>query len=134
MNVMLCRWLKPLKDRKRVKMAQILNFRNFLFLPSLPLSFKPSPHLRFLSTLVSSSSSPRRRNVNVPPLHLRRKYNKTTTAPMVELEETTSFGTSGFNKRRAEGTDKTDFPKKNLQLKVRKLNPINTISYVQVLG
>jgi ribonuclease Z len=118
-------------------MAQILNFRNFLFLPSLPLSFKPSPHLRFLSTLVSSSSSPRRRNVNVPPLHLRRKYNK-TTAPMVELEETTSFGTSfgtsGFNKRRAEGTDKTDFPKKNLQLKVRKLNPINTISYVQVLG
>jgi ribonuclease Z len=124
--------LKPLKDRKRVKMAQILNLRNFLFLPSLPLFSKPSPHLRFLSTLVSSSSQ-RRRNINVPPLHLRRKYNK-TTAPMVELEETTSLGTSGFNKRRAEGTDKTDFPKKNLQLKVRKLNPINTISYVQVLG
>ncbi|GAU10965.1 hypothetical protein TSUD_112590 [Trifolium subterraneum] len=53
---------------------------------------------------------------------------------MVEHKETTSSGTSGFNKRRAEGTDKTDFPKKNLQLKVRKLNPINTISYVQILG
>lgn len=35
----------------------------------------------------------------------------------------------GFNKKRAEGRDN---PKRNLQLKVRKLNPINTISYVQV--
>ncbi|KAK4361919.1 hypothetical protein RND71_017160 [Anisodus tanguticus] len=40
----------------------------------------------------------------------------------------------GFNKRRAEGKDKNDGPKKNLQLKVRKLNPVNTISYVQILG
>ena len=45
------------------------------------------------------------------------------------MEETKSIG---FNKRRAEGRDKNDLPKKNLQLKVRKLNPINTISYVQV--
>lgn len=37
----------------------------------------------------------------------------------------------GFNKRRAEGRDKNDKPK-NLQLKVRKLNPANTIAYVQV--
>ncbi|KAM3246051.1 tRNase Z TRZ3, mitochondrial isoform X1 [Capsicum annuum] len=42
--------------------------------------------------------------------------------------------TVGFNKRRAEGKDKFDGPKKNLQLKVRKLNPVNTISYVQILG
>ena len=35
----------------------------------------------------------------------------------------------GFNKKRAEGRDNT---KRNLQLKVRKLNPTNTISYVQV--
>ncbi|PHT88795.1 hypothetical protein T459_10901 [Capsicum annuum] len=41
--------------------------------------------------------------------------------------------TVGFNKRRAEGKDKFDGPKKNLQLKVRKLNPVNTISYVQGL-
>ena len=47
----------------------------------------------------------------------------------MEETEATSFG---FNKRRAEGRDKTDLPKKNLQLKVRKLNPANTISYVQV--
>ncbi|XP_058780560.1 tRNase Z TRZ3, mitochondrial isoform X1 [Vicia villosa] len=110
-------------------MAQILNVRHFRFFPSLPLFYKPTPtHLRILSTFAASSSK-RRRNANIPPLHLRSK----TTLPM-EVEETKSFGNPGFNKRRAEGTDKADFPKKNLQLKVRKLNPINTISYVQVLG
>lgn len=45
------------------------------------------------------------------------------------MNETESFG---FNKRRAEGRDESDFTKKNLQLKVRRLNPINTTSYVQV--
>lgn len=107
-------------------MAQILNFRNFLFLPS----YKPTTHfrLRFLSTLVSSSS--RRSNINAPPLHLRRRSTTTSTTPM-EVEENSSVG---FNKRRAEGTENSGLPKKNLQLKVRKLNPINTISYVQVMG
>jgi len=108
-------------------MAQILNFRNFLFLPS----YKPTTHFRFLSTLVSSSSSSsRRRNVNAPPLHIRRRSTTTSTTPM-EVEENSSVG---FNKRRAEGTEISGLPKKNLQLKVRKLNPINTISYVQVMG
>ena len=46
---------------------------------------------------------------------------ETETAGMVETEST------GFNKRRAEGRDKSDKPK-NLQLKARKLNPLNTIS------
>lgn len=46
---------------------------------------------------------------------------------MVETDST------GFNKRRAEGKDKEDKPK-NLQLKARKLNPVNTICYVQILG
>ncbi|KAM6595020.1 hypothetical protein CsatA_002723 [Cannabis sativa] len=41
---------------------------------------------------------------------------------------------SGFNKRRAEGRDKDDKPKKSLQLKSRKLNPSNTICYLQILG
>ncbi|KAH9624165.1 hypothetical protein KSS87_004304 [Heliosperma pusillum] len=40
---------------------------------------------------------------------------------------------NGINKRKAEGRDKSDKPK-NLQLKTRKLNPVNTISYVQILG
>lgn len=48
---------------------------------------------------------------------------------MVPMEETK---TGGFNKRRAEGRDKSDRPQKTLQLKVRTLNPANTISYVQV--
>ncbi|KAG8379983.1 hypothetical protein BUALT_Bualt07G0146400 [Buddleja alternifolia] len=39
----------------------------------------------------------------------------------------------GFNRKRAEGKDESDRPKK-LQLKVRTLNPANTIAYVQVLG
>ncbi|XP_004486765.1 tRNase Z TRZ3, mitochondrial isoform X2 [Cicer arietinum] len=102
-------------------MAQILNFRHIPFLSS-----KPNSHLRFLSTLIASSS---RRRRNVAPLNLRRRYTA------MEVEESSSLGpTTGFNKRRAEGTDKTNFTRKNLQLKVRKLNPINTISYVQILG
>lgn len=44
------------------------------------------------------------------------------------MEENDSFV---YNKKRAAGRDKNDRPK-NLQLKVRKLNPINTICYVQV--
>lgn len=48
------------------------------------------------------------------------------------MEETKETETAGFNKRRAEGNDKNDRPKKNLQRKVRTLNPINTLSYVQV--
>lgn len=52
------------------------------------------------------------------------------------MEETTYTGAApagGFNKRRAEGKDKNDKPK-HLQLKTKKLNPVNTISYVQILG
>jgi hypothetical protein len=37
-----------------------------------------------------------------------------------------------FNKRRAEGRDKSERPRKTLQLKARELNPANTISYAQV--
>lgn len=41
--------------------------------------------------------------------------------------------TLGFNKRRAEGRDKNDRPRKVLPLKERKLNP-NTICYLQLMG
>lgn len=51
-----------------------------------------------------------------------------------EAEETKKMGMdAGFNKKRAEGRDKSSRPK-DLKLKVRRLNPVNTISYVQVLG
>lgn len=39
-----------------------------------------------------------------------------------------------FNKRRAEGKDKIDKPKKSLRRNTRTLNPTNTIAYVQILG
>lgn len=48
------------------------------------------------------------------------------------MEESAKESSFGFNKRRAEGRDKDVHDKKKLQLKVRKLNPINTLSYVQV--
>ncbi|KAK8936191.1 hypothetical protein KSP39_PZI013536 [Platanthera zijinensis] len=48
-----------------------------------------------------------------------------------EMEE--KDGMEGFNKRRAEGNDKSD-KRRNLQLKSRKLNPVNTLCYVQILG
>ncbi|XP_042405471.1 tRNAse Z TRZ4, mitochondrial-like isoform X2 [Zingiber officinale] len=38
-----------------------------------------------------------------------------------------------FNKRHAEGRDKID-KQKNFQLKIQKLNPVNTICYVQIFG
>lgn len=51
-----------------------------------------------------------------------------------EVEESKKMGIpAGFNKKRAEGRDKSSRPK-DLKLKVRRLNPVNTISYVQVLG
>ncbi|KAK4395221.1 tRNAse Z TRZ4, mitochondrial [Sesamum angolense] len=55
---------------------------------------------------------------------------------MEEREASTKGATEvfGFNRKRAEGRDESDRPKKNLQLKVRKLNPANTIAYVQILG
>ncbi|CAN6456627.1 unnamed protein product [Victoria cruziana] len=57
--------------------------------------------------------------------------NTKTREKPAQMEEKEKEGI-GFNKRRAEGKDK-DQPK-NLQLKTRKLNPVNTISYVQILG
>ncbi|KAF5739168.1 zinc phosphodiesterase ELAC protein 2 [Tripterygium wilfordii] len=47
------------------------------------------------------------------------------------MDETQSLA---FNKRKAEGGDKSDKSKRNLQHKERKLNPVNTIAYVQILG
>lgn len=51
---------------------------------------------------------------------------------MEEKDGSAKVGTEGlgFNRKRAEGRDESS--KKNLQLKVRKLNPANTTSYVQV--
>ncbi|KAL4039277.1 hypothetical protein IC575_002928 [Cucumis melo] len=106
-------------------------------LPFFPSLYSPKSHSLF--TVLASSPPKRRRSTTAPPsLNFKRTNSssfretkgKENSVPMEETEGT-SFG---FNKKRAEGRDKTDLPKKNLQLKVRKLNPVNTISYVQILG
>ncbi|KAH6832454.1 tRNAse Z4 [Perilla frutescens var. hirtella] len=50
-----------------------------------------------------------------------------------EINSKSAPEAAGFNRKRAEGRDASDRPKK-LHLKVRTLNPANTISYVQILG
>ncbi|KAI4355610.1 hypothetical protein L6164_004367 [Bauhinia variegata] len=140
--------LKPLTDLRDPgnAMAQVSNIR--LLLPTLPpsrhyLSFRflSKPRASSLFTTLASSSSRRHRNLPLQPFH-RGGRNSSTNREIRQsrsrdrdrgtaMEETQSIG---FNKRRAEGRDKSDIPQKNLQLKVRKLNPVNTISYVQILG
>ncbi|KAG7594939.1 tRNase Z endonuclease [Arabidopsis thaliana x Arabidopsis arenosa] len=83
---------------------------------SFPLSLRPfSPRSFSLSTLFSSSSS------------------------SMENHEAATNGSKSsnsfvFNKRRAEGFDKIDKKKRNLERKTQKLNPSNTIAYAQILG
>lgn len=102
---------------------------------SLPLLSKPyNPNRPFFRVL---SYSKRQRSTTVPQqnhnsvsLH---KRNRSTFKKGESMEESDKGSSFGFNKRRAEGKDKDDRGKKNLQLKVRRLNPTNTISYVQVI-
>ncbi|PKA59063.1 ribonuclease Z [Apostasia shenzhenica] len=72
---------------------------------------------------------PKRGNSTLREEKRRDKAPALWTAPEMEEKE----GVAGFNRKRAEGGDKSDRPR-NLQLKTRKLNPINTISYIQILG
>lgn len=102
--------------------------------PSLSFSLFSNPKPRTLFTAIASSSSRRRyRHVPHRPLGPGRR-NSSTFRERKGQDEQVLMGENesvGFNKRRAEGRDKNDKPK-TLQLKVRKLNPVNTISYVQV--
>ena len=122
----------------------------FLFSPLKPTLYfplfipKPNPKRVSLFTLLASSSSSKRPR-SVPyrdSLNLARRKSSSFKERKgrgreVAMEETAeeSRGSSsfGFNKRRAEGKDKSDMPKKNPLLKERKLNPTNTIAYVQVV-
>ncbi|XP_021765309.1 tRNase Z TRZ3, mitochondrial-like [Chenopodium quinoa] len=107
-----------------------------------PLFFKPrNLHLpiRRFSLLTTFSSLPKKQtnlqSSPAKPLKYKSRY-KSSLAEKKKGEEGAKMAeteSSGFNKRRAMGKDKDDKPK-NLQLKVRKLNPVNTICYVQILG
>ncbi|KAL3528718.1 hypothetical protein ACH5RR_008040 [Cinchona calisaya] len=64
------------------------------------------------------------------------QFKKQKSGLAMEFEEG-SFESAAFvyNKKRADGLEKKDLSKKkSFQLKVRKLNPVNTICYVQILG
>ncbi|CAN1788963.1 tRNAse Z TRZ4, mitochondrial [Linum perenne] len=109
-----------------------------LFLSNSSSRFIISPR-SFFPIILSSSQPPQRRH---QPFNFRGRGNSTVIHTSIHHQVAASMDDNGasvnptlpgFNKRRAEGRDKTDRPK-NLQLKVRKLNPTNTISYVQILG
>ncbi|KAK3002385.1 hypothetical protein RJ639_021047 [Escallonia herrerae] len=129
-------------------MHQITNLRllvssaNPLFLTSLRFSslsllFKTKTlqtnhkPLSLFTTFSSSSFKKLPRSPSKPFTPARRNTSslkeseKGKEGSLMEVSESV-----GFNMKRAEGRDKSDRPK-NLQLKVRKLNPINTICYVQ---
>ncbi|KAE8705154.1 lissencephaly-1-like protein [Hibiscus syriacus] len=125
-----------------------------LFSPLKPtLSFplftsKPNPKPFSLSTLLDSTSPskrprsfPRRDSPNIARRSSSTFKERKGGGREMAMEETaeqsrdsSSTSSFGFNKRRAEGKDKSDRPKNNPQLKERKLNPTNTIAYVQILG
>uniref|UniRef100_A0A5B6YIW4 ribonuclease Z n=2 Tax=Davidia involucrata TaxID=16924 RepID=A0A5B6YIW4_DAVIN len=105
-------------------------------LPSSFLLFRPNttPTLRHPSRFTVFYSYSKKQRNHSRPLNITRRNNsslrETDRKKGMAMEEAESFG---FNRKRAEGRDKNDQPK-TLQLKVRKLNPVNTICYVQILG
>ncbi|KAK3219885.1 hypothetical protein Dsin_013855 [Dipteronia sinensis] len=113
--------------------------------PSFSLFSRPTITRHSLFTILSSSSSSSKRHRSTSftqqnqkkqsSLNINRRSESTfqKRAPMEESVKETS-SSFGFNKRRAEGRDGVDKPKKKPQLKTRRLNPTNTISYVQILG
>ncbi|KAL8217395.1 hypothetical protein R6Q57_020768 [Mikania cordata] len=121
----------------------ILKFNN-----KIPI--KPNKSLRFSYPCVTCLSSRKPHRYNSKSLSFNRRTSSRNSSSFKqsdnkekkelsfikmedEVEETKKIGiSSGFNKKRAEGKDKSR--PKDLKLKVRRLNPVNTISYVQILG
>ncbi|KAK2971154.1 hypothetical protein RJ640_008578 [Escallonia rubra] len=90
--------------------------------------------LSLFTTFSSSSFKKPPRSPSKPFTPARRNTSSLKESEKGKEESVMEVSQSvGFNRKRAEGRDKSDRPK-NLQLKVRKLNPINTICYVQILG
>ncbi|CAA0837269.1 tRNAse Z4 [Striga hermonthica] len=118
---------------------QNLSFSNYF--PLLPKTHKPhysfptfssySKTPYYTDSRSNKNSRPVSRNPSPLPKIVNEKVN------FMEEKDRSGKGESGnfgFNRKRAEGRDWSERPKKNLHLKVRKLNPANTISYVQILG
>ncbi|KAM5579119.1 tRNase Z TRZ3, mitochondrial [Rosa sericea] len=122
---------------------QVSNLRLLLFSPFFPpLSLSPlkpslslfpkSKPYSLLTALASASSSHPKRRRPIPYRSPGPRSKSTLRHRDKAMEDKTE--SVSFNKRRAEGNDKNERPKKNLQRKVRALNPTNTIAYVQFLG
>ncbi|KAF2546635.1 hypothetical protein F2Q70_00023321 [Brassica cretica] len=88
--------------------------------------------------LASSPRRPRaagyRRGDPSPRFPPRRKWSSFEEESRQRKGMSSSSDSFEFNKRRAEGKDKIDKPKKSLKRNTRTLNPTNTIAYVQILG
>ncbi|PWA65919.1 hypothetical protein CTI12_AA334150 [Artemisia annua] len=93
----------------------------FKFTPKYNTIYKTNKYPLF--TCLSSPRNPKK------TYNQTRRISATRIKKMEEKDETKV----GFNRKRAEGKDKSSRPK-DLKLKARKLNPVNTISYVQILG
>ncbi|KAL1551517.1 tRNAse Z trz4, mitochondrial, variant 2 [Salvia divinorum] len=138
--------LSSANHRYRLPLSAASSFhlpQNFSFSASLPFPLKT--HLRnrksppLFATFSSYSKkqhSSKNENRNSRPFSrnkssLRETVKKMDGGSEKGMEERER--SAGFNRKRAEGRDESDRPKK-LQLKVRTLNPANTIAYVQILG
>lgn len=88
--------------------------------------------------LASSPRRPRaagyRRGDPSPRFPPRRKWSSFEEESRQRKGMSSSSDSFEFNKRRAEGKDKIDKPKKSLKRNTRTLNPTNTIAYVQVFN
>ncbi|KAF2301186.1 hypothetical protein GH714_020717 [Hevea brasiliensis] len=121
----------------RLLFSPLKPFLPFSFSKPKPYSLSPSSLLLLLlldDTLPRLATSLVILEAEVIVLLVERLIARVEKGTKVFQWEESGNETFGFNKRKAEGGDKSDKPKRNLQLKVRKLNPTNTISYMQILG
>ncbi|ERN15071.1 tRNAse Z TRZ4, mitochondrial [Amborella trichopoda] len=110
------------------------NLRRLFYTSSSSFSLYKNTH-SFLSQhsnsfpVLAAASASNRRNSGLP---VRRRSSTSRDKKEGEEGQKREEMEPVFNRKRAEGNDR-DKPK-NLQLKTRKPNPVNTICYVQILG
>lgn len=152
-------FLSPLRYKSSSKLSSSFSLffkpkTQFLLQPAHPINTPADNKLPLLFNLRASyskrtmsdssySRSPssrikhRRSNSSLSGSDRKNNNTKQKGGVAMDFEEGSDSSVSvepnvGFNRKRALGRDKNDTAKRNLQLKVRKLNPVNTICYVQV--
>ncbi|KAF8027580.1 hypothetical protein BT93_E0480 [Corymbia citriodora subsp. variegata] len=119
-------FLSPLKLRLRRPSSSSV--------PPLPLAPLSSLRSRPLFTVFAAVEPRRRRRLRHSQDFARGRSRRTFADDPGRDKEALMEG-AGFNRKRAEGRDRSDGSRKELQLKKRpKANPVSTISYVQILG